>query len=272
MRAGTRLLIEEIRKCADSGMTRREAAAAVGCCYVTVVNHSLDHGIEWKRQPDRRASSNRNRVICERYLAGEKQIDLAAEFGISRERVRQLIEKAGLVSETKRHEDFMATVAGTVARRGLTLGEAAEFFNTAKLNVYNYCRRHDVEPARMTAEEAAELDALAAAVVNGKSIRQAAGGDNSKAEKVRRHLIKNGIKARGRSRHDNFDERRKLLTEWRGDGLTWRECADRLTRRDGRKITPTGVMLWARNNMPELMGPESSAYRDFPSEHSVTLQ
>lgn len=216
MRASTRLLIEEIRKCADSGMTRREAAAAVGCSYVTVVNHSLDHGIEWMNQPDNRAASGRNKEICERYLAGEKQIDLAAEFRISRERVRQLIEKAGLVSETKRHEDFMATVAGTVARKGLTLGEAAEFFKIAKLNVYSYCRRHGVKPARMSAEEAAELDTMAADVVKGKSIRQAAGCDNAKAEKVRRHLIRKNIKARGRSRHDNFDERRKLLTKWRG--------------------------------------------------------
>ena len=271
----TARLIAEIRECAQVGMTRNEAAEKVGIQYQTIVRHSRAHGIEWVRKPRStppgRASA-RNRRICDRYLAGEKQIDLAVEFGITRERVRQIIEKAGLVSEKKRHEDFVSVVVGTIVRKNLTLADAAVLFKISRLNVYTYCRKNGVTPARMTDQDVAELDALADEVINGKSIRQAAGLNNSKAEKVRRHLIKNGIQARGRSRHDDFSERRRLLTEWRGEGLTWKECAERLAKHDGRAITPTGVAVWANKHLPELKNPLLRSAGNVHADHSVTLQ
>jgi hypothetical protein len=227
----------------------------LGLSYQTVVKHALNHGIEFNRKMGTGGrSSNRNNAICDRYLNGEKQADLAREFGITRERVRQLIERAGLVSETKRHDDYVAVVAGTVFRKRFTLLEASEYFGTSKMNVYNYCRKHGVTPMSRTAAEDAELSALADEVKAGKSIRQAAGYEHAKAERLRRHLIKNGIEARGRSRHDDFSHRKELIERWRAEGRTWSSCAELLSKHDGREITPQGVIAWAYNHLRHLFG------------------
>ncbi|API52894.1 hypothetical protein BMW22_15825 [Rhizobium leguminosarum] len=253
MRAETRILLDTIRFHANSGLTRDETAERLGLRYQTIVKHALAHGIEFKRKKDALPTNGRNAVICERYLNGEKQIDLSKEFGITRERVRQIIERAGLVSETKRHEDYVAIVAGTVVRKGFTVKQAAEYFGTSRLNIFNYCVKHGVTPARMTAEERAELNALALQVVSGKSIRQAVHRESAKAEKLRRHLINNGITARGRSRWDDFSERKRLLEEWKSAGLTWEECAAKLSKHDGRKVTGGALVSWCSKHMRHLV-------------------
>lgn len=259
MRTGTILLLDQIRACAASGLTRDETAHKLDLGYQTIVKHALANGIKFKRKKDSAAKGSRNAVICARYLKGEKQIDLANEFGISRERVRQIIERSGLVSERKRHADFIAIVAGTVSRKNLTLAEAASMFGISRVNVYTHCRIHGVTPASVTAEEREELNALALQVVSGKSIRQASNCDHSKAEKLRRHLVNNGINARGRSRWDDFSERKSLLEKWKFSGLSWEECAVKLSKHDGRKITGGALVAWCSRNMKHLISPRKAS-------------
>lgn len=253
MRPETLLLLDVIRNCAADGLTRDETACKLNLSYQTIVKHALANGIEFKRKKEFGPTGSRNAVICERYLKGEKQIDLANEFGISRERVRQIIERSGLVSERKRHADFVAIVAGTVARKNLTLTEAASMFGLSRSNVYAHCRMHGVTPASLSAEERAELNDLALQVVSGKSIRQAVQCEHRKAKRLRRHLVKNGINARGRSRWDDFSERKRLLEKWRSEGLSWKECAAKLSKRDGRKITGAALVTWCSRHMKHLV-------------------
>jgi DNA-binding XRE family transcriptional regulator len=252
MRTSTQLLLEKIRECAEAGMTRDDTASAVGLCCASIVKYAHDYGIDFKRKNGGGPKKDRNAEICRRYLAGERQADLAQEYGISRERVRQLIERAGLVSETKRHDDFVAVVAGTVARKGLTLKEACEMFGLNRSNAYIYCLKHGVRPARMSAEEIAELDAMASEVEHGKSLRQAAERDSGKAQKLSRHLKRNGIAARGRSRHDDFTMRRRIIERCRADGLTWAEVAQKIAEHDARPIGAQAVLMWAQRHMPHL--------------------
>jgi hypothetical protein len=253
MRERTRLQIERIRQMADQGLTITEAANSLNVTYHYTASVARQNGIVFQRaRSGPSAPSGRNVEICRRYLAGAKQIRLAEQFGITRERVRQIIEKAGLVSETKRHADYIATVAGAVARKGLTLAEAADMFNTSRMNIYNYCREHGVRPATKTSEEAAELNALAQQVVEGKSIRKAAGLDHNKAERLRRHMAHKGITAKGRSRHDDMTDRKLLVAKWRQDGFSWPQCAQNLSEHDGRPISVGGLYMWCQRHMPEL--------------------
>ncbi|OWV62552.1 hypothetical protein ATY75_12060 [Rhizobium sp. N122] len=253
MRDETRAILDRIKSYAGEGLTRDETAVRLGLSYQTVVKYALSNGIAFKRKKDDGPTGSRNSVICQRYLKGEKQTDLAREFGITRERVRQIIERSGLVSERKRHADFIAVVAGTVSRKNLTLTEAAHMFGLSRANVYTHCRMHGVTPASVTAEERAELNALALQVVSGKSVRQASNCDHAKAEKLRRHLVKNGINARGRSRWDDFSERKRLIAEWKSAGLSWEECAVKLSKHDGRKITGGALVSWCSRHMRQLV-------------------
>lgn len=247
------LLLAEIRKLASTGITIAQAADKLGYTYQYVCKIARDNDVNFTR-PDTSPDEHRprNQEICKRYLAGEMQADIARDFGMTRERVRQIIEKAGLVSETQRHAEFVAVVAGTVSRKKLTLAQASEMFKINYASAYNYCKQHGVKPSSMTVEEEEELESLAAKVVNGLSCRKAAGGPAYKAEKLRRHLIRKGISSRGRSKHDDFSERKKLIENWRADGLTWEECASRLSEHDGRAISGGGVYLWCKRHMTHL--------------------
>lgn len=252
-RKSTELLIEELRGLASAGLTKKQAAEKIGYTYGRVAALAKENFIPFKKRslvPE--SVKGRNEEICRRYLAGEMQVSLADEFGLTRERVRQIIERAGLVSETQRHAEFVSVVAGTVARKKLTVSQAAEMFKISRANAWRYCKESDVRPASMTAEEEAELDALAKEVIKGSSCRSAAGRNDYKAQKVRRYLLAKGVDAKGRSRHDDFTERKELVDRWRGDGLTWAECAERLSRHDRRPITGGGLYIWARSHMPHL--------------------
>lgn len=260
MRPRIAKLVDEIRKLAADGLTIEEAAKSLDYTYQVIARHARENQIRFRRPSNSWGEHReRNQEICRRYLDGAEQASLAREFGITRERVRQIIEKAGIVSESKRHADFVMVVVGTVARKGLTVGEAAEMFNISRQSVYNYCRDNGIKPATRTAEEMQELDNLAKSVVKGASIRQAAGCDHRKAEKLRRHLQKRGIKAKGRSRHDDFSVRKRLITNWRGLGHSWAECAQLLSKHDGRPISLGGLYLWAKRHMPELFASEAAA-------------
>lgn len=254
-RSGEKLL-QDIRVLAEAGATIAQTAEKLGYTYQYIARLARESGITFRRQHpiNSNASANvRNQEICRRYLDGEMQVRLADEFGITRERVRQIIEKAGLVSEGQRHADFVAVVAGTIERKQLTISQAADMFKISKQVAYNYCRSQGVKPPFMTAEEVAELDALARAVVDGESCRKVVGGSHKKAVKLIRHLERKGITARGRSRHDDFSKRKELIEKWRGEGLSWSECAIKLTAHDGRHISYNGVYMWVRKNMPHLI-------------------
>ncbi|MBX5131637.1 hypothetical protein HJB80_02880 [Rhizobium lentis] len=185
------------------------------------------------------------------YLSGLNYEEIGAKMGVTRQRIEQMVRRLDLVSAQKRHDDFVAIVAGTVVRKGLTIAAASEMFKISKAVAYRYCHEHGVTPAKLTPEEQEEFSRLADAVKSGESINRAA-GNHSKAEKLRRYLVKNGIKARGRSRHDDFSKRKFLLEKWRGAGKSWIECADLLSQHDGRKITTGGVYQWALRHMPHL--------------------
>ncbi|MBO0125187.1 hypothetical protein [Agrobacterium sp. OT33] len=258
-RKSTELLIEELCGLASAGLTKKQAAEKIGYTYAHGAVLSKAHSIPFKKRslvPEN--VKGRNEEICRRYLAGEMQVTLAEEFGLTRERVRQIIEKAGLVSETQRHAEFVAVVAGTVARKKLTVSQAAEMFKISRANAWRYCKESGIKPASMTSEEEAELDVLAQVVVDGESCRRAAGGNAYKASKVRRHLLQKGLNVRGRSRHDDFSKRRELIDRWRAEGLTWEQCAVRLSSHDGRAITYAGIYIWARKHMPHLFESEAA--------------
>jgi hypothetical protein len=66
---------------------------------------------------------DRNKEICVRYLEGESGADLARQFGISRERVRQILKRNEIptrprsMGETREIKAFDVTVQLTLRKR-----------------------------------------------------------------------------------------------------------------------------------------------------------
>ncbi|KQV83270.1 hypothetical protein [Rhizobium sp. Root1220] len=257
MHERTRRLIADLQRLASEGLTVSQAAAAVGITYNTAAMYARMRSINFHRPRSADVKTERNAEIARRYLGGEAQADLAREFNVTRERVRQICEKAGCVSERKRHTDFVAVVVGTIIRKNLTLGQACEMFDISRTSAYKYCCDNGVVPSRMSEEEREELSQLAKLVETGSSIRQAVDADHNKAERLRRFLKKSGIDAKGRSRHDDFTQRRDLVERWRSEGHSWARCAELLTKHDGRVIGQGGLFLWARRHMPHLFNSRS---------------
>lgn len=242
-------------------MTIDETAKKLGYTYLYTCKVARDEQIKFTRpyvKKNEHTTAKRNREICDRYLKGEEQATIARDVGLTRERVRQIVERAGLVPERQRQKDFALTVVGAVVRKSLTASQAAEMFNILPCNVYKYCRDHGVTPSAKTAEEIAELDALAAEVKGGKSLRNAAGNDHNAAGRLARYMKEKGINAKGRSRHDDFSERKVLLERWRSEGKSWSHCAKLLSEHDGRPIGAGGLAAWAWKRMPHLINKQSS--------------
>lgn len=187
------------------------------------------------------------------YLDGHTYEEIGDKLGVTRQRIEQMVRRLDLVSPTQRRKDFVAIVAGTCIRKGLTVAELAKMFGIPRHMAWKYCHEHDVTPPKMTAAEREEFEALSNAVQSGSSMRKAVSGQHKKAEKLRRFMVDNGIDARGRSRHDDFSQRKELLEKWVSEGKTWAQCADLLSAHDGRKISGGGVYGWAWKHMPHLI-------------------
>lgn len=203
--------------------------------------------------------------VRELYLSGKNYEEVGEALGVSRQRIEQMIRKLDLVPSRQRLHDTMAVVTGTIVRKSLTISEACEMFNMPRSNVFLYCKKMGVTPPRMTAEEVAELEAMVDQVKTGKSLNSVAEGTHHRAEKLRRFMVKKGETARGRSRWDDFTERKAILREMIPAGATWRQCIEKINQTDPRKILPAALEAWARRNMPELFGAPSKAKQAEPT-------
>jgi hypothetical protein len=86
-----------LRACAAAGLTKAEAARALGVSPPHISQQSKRFGIEFayrgRGQPQRREADERDTEMARRYRDGETLEQIGNSYGISRERVRQLITK-----------------------------------------------------------------------------------------------------------------------------------------------------------------------------------
>lgn len=95
----TRLMIAKLVEIAATGKSYAETAAELGVSYNYVASYARRFGINFnfeKRGPKggpRAQASNREIAMRDLYVGGKTLLEIGAEFGISRERVRQLLTK-----------------------------------------------------------------------------------------------------------------------------------------------------------------------------------
>lgn len=104
--------IGELTRLAAEGLTRREAAERLGLKYGTVVLYALRNEIDFARSGKIATPTERTRQMAAMYKSGQTLQEIGRHYGITRERVRQLITKYhGL-----RGGDGGATLTSTLAR------------------------------------------------------------------------------------------------------------------------------------------------------------
>lgn len=89
-------LIEKIRELASQGLTRQQVADDVGVKYAYVSLLGAEHGITFARQAwsgAKRKPDSREFQMAALYTSGKTLNEIGQEFGITRERVRQLLAR-----------------------------------------------------------------------------------------------------------------------------------------------------------------------------------
>jgi hypothetical protein len=110
-------LAEKITALRDAGLTRKQVAEQIGVYYGRVVRVAKEHGIEFVHASKQVSPGLREQQMAALYKSGRTLEEIGSEFGVTRERVRQIIghwfsmsRKDGgqSISSEKRKQQFEA--------------------------------------------------------------------------------------------------------------------------------------------------------------------
>lgn len=123
--------LDAIKDAAERGLTREEAAAEAGVSYTTIHNYSRKYGIRFNKRFRGRGADERAQEMASLFRAGYTMNAIGEQYGITRERVRQIITRNfGMTAEhggrsvgaADRAERRAAKLnAQSIAKRGCTL-------------------------------------------------------------------------------------------------------------------------------------------------------
>lgn len=85
-------LREKLQPLADAGLTMAEAAERLSVHYATLVRHSHVSGVQFRRAVDG-GDPVRSEAMASMYKAGKTLAEIGEIYGLTRERVRQIISK-----------------------------------------------------------------------------------------------------------------------------------------------------------------------------------
>lgn len=112
-------MADRLQKMADQNMTREEAANELGLTYQTVCSLIRDYSISFPHAYQLSVDMDRAEAMASIYQAGKTLQEIGVLFGVSRERVRQIISKHHGLTGTDggQHARAEAKRARTMARR-----------------------------------------------------------------------------------------------------------------------------------------------------------
>lgn len=238
----------------SAGMTRADAAEHFGMSYQGFVNRIGRMGIEWPRAPYGEASpkSDRNHAILARHEAGELHTDIAKDYGVTRECIRQIVKKAGGEARwTQRNKEWQAIADLIASQPAMTIAEATHQLGFTVDQVRKGAKIAGVKFEKRDAGTRAELAAMAELVKGGMSFNQAAGEDHAKAGLLARFCAENGIETLAPSRWSVDVERRKRIIErMRLAGASWDEIALAVSGAENtRPVKGVSICVWASTHM-----------------------
>lgn len=194
----------------------------------------------------------RDQQILARHNAGELHTTIAADFGITKERVRQIVKAGGGTARRVTQRAKGEEIAATIAAEGLTARHAAKRFGRSQRVIWYVARKHGIKFPRPDHDVEMRLAALSERVLAGESIRSVCNGDRNLSQRLERYCRARGIKSKV-GRWKDFSHRADLVRQWRADGLTWRECAGRLSSIEGHAIHGAAVYVWIAKHHPDIL-------------------
>lgn len=261
----------------DEGLTRKEAAKRLGVSYGGLAGKLHYLGLEWPNAKWTLAVSvemkNRMADILSRHEAGETHTDIAADYGITRERVRQIVKKAGGTPRHVQNDERFVSIVDAVASAppGLSMRELVSETGLDPDTIRQAASAAGVKIPRRHSDTTAMLREMSEKVKAGESFNAASGGDHSLAALLQRFCEENGIKSMAPCRWTVDPEmRRRVIAEMRAKGETWKEIARVIAENEGvRSIGHVTVYAWVTRHAPELLQikppkpakPERRAYR-----------
>lgn len=164
----------------------------------------------------------RNAAIVALFDEGKTLEETGAQFGITRERVRQIIKKAGRTP------------------RRVTIAEEIRVRNEKKA----------AWRAERIMQRESTLKPYLDKVRAGASFLQAAGDNPSLANRINFWAKRKGIKSSARSKWCDFSKRHEIVAAMAAEGKTWPEIANAVNKAECnlRRIGHSSIYNWAYNH------------------------
>ena len=169
----------------------------------------------------------RDREIMRRHERGELHSAIAAVFGISRERVRQIVKRDGGAPRLPRIYAHAAQKKQERQKQREAMRKAKKQRFAAKINM----------------------------VRNGASIH-AITNSVAEAAALRRACAQAGVKSRVRTRVTvNAEQRRRIITQGLNNKRSWEWIAAAVAKAEAKRglspVSERAIYMWARNNLPK---------------------
>lgn len=131
--------------------------------------------------------------IIEAHRRGETHASLARGYGVSRERIRQIVLENGESTRRDDIEKYQKEIVEIAVSRGLTAGEIVAETGISRGKLNGIVKKHDLRLPRTPSSQIKQLKEMSVVYVSGVPLLLAAGGDRAMAEKLRRYCKDNGI-------------------------------------------------------------------------------
>lgn len=251
-------LYEKIANEIEAGLSTEDAVAKFNLSRATIYKICAEWGVYLR---DRIGAGQvwpgiqeRNKSILARFDAGETLEAIGESLGITRERVRQITNKNNRtprhIQSRERDEEILTALLGG---EQMTAKEAAEYvgLTVAKVHSLNGRHGHPVEFKKDRIIDHAQFADMAAKVMDGMSMREAAGNDHRIASALHRYCMEHGIKSVHGRWHDRA-LRRSIVIAMRKKGSSWEDIADAVSRAENKVIEPGSLVTWASQNVREV--------------------
>jgi hypothetical protein len=200
-------------------------------------------------QEHRKATELRRTNIIALFEDGETLASIGEQFGITRERVRQIVRAAGMKPRLAQGKERRAAIATQMRDEAMTAKMAAERFGFDPADAHRIAHEFGFiltpEPRLIDEPRFAEM---AEKVRGGMSIRNAAGSDHPTEAALARYCEEHGIKSvHGRWRPRQ--ERAALVRVMRASHRTWAQVAEAVSAVEGYITGPAAIHAWSQRHM-----------------------
>lgn len=146
----------------------------------------------------------RNAQIVSLHNSDISHADIGRQFGVSRERVRQIVAKSGVPQRREMITSEWDEIVSDYQESGLGLSQFCAFFGICYQTLWFHVHKRGVPVVRHRIIDAPEFDAMVEKVRQGASYYRAAGCDRVIQDALMRRCSEIGVKSRHESRNPNY--------------------------------------------------------------------